>query len=144
MARGRTRFVSGRTMASIEGLEEVKALLRTLRDEAPQIYDQELKDGAMQMKSIALSHIKNDTGALSASGNVKSVSTQSKRMESLIFGGITAPHAHLVEFGHRQINKSGEIVGDVPAHPFLRTAFEQYKEILIQKLLQATDRLASM
>ena len=144
MARSRTRFVSGRTMASIEGLEDVKALLRTLRDEAPQVYDQELKDGALQMKSIALSHIKNDSGALSESGKVKSVATQSKRMESLIFGGIIAPHAHLVEFGHRKITKTGEIGEDVPAHPFLRTAFEQYKDILLQKLMQAIDRLASM
>jgi hypothetical protein len=141
--RGNARLVTGRSMFNIEGLEEVKDLLKALQNEAPEVYSQELKDGVIRMKAIALSHIKDDTGALSESATTKSSNRQNKRMESLIFGGIVAPHAHLVEFGHRQMSKSGEVVGDVPAHPFLRTAFEEYREILLQKLNQAIDRLTS-
>lgn len=32
------------------------------------------------------------------------------------------PHAHLVEYGHYLVTPSGETIGFVPAHPFLRPA----------------------
>lgn len=34
-----------------------------------------------------------------------------------------APHAHLVEYGHAMVTRSGNTVGYVPAQPFLRPAF---------------------
>lgn len=36
----------------------------------------------------------------------------------------SAPHAHLVEFGHVLVTPKGKVVGHVPAHPFLRPAVE--------------------
>lgn len=39
-----------------------------------------------------------------------------------------APHAHLVEYGHRQVNVKGEQTGDVDAHPFLVPAIEENRE----------------
>ena len=41
----------------------------------------------------------------------------------------TAPHAHLVEFGHRNVKggrlgKGGRQVGTIPPHPFMRPAFD--------------------
>lgn len=60
----------------------------------------------------------------SKTGNLKkSISTQ----KSIYEGGgyivkATAPHAHLVEFGHIMVTRSGKVVGHVPAHPFLHRA----------------------
>lgn len=34
----------------------------------------------------------------------------------------TAPHAHLVEFGHAMVTHDGRTIKHVPAHSFLRTA----------------------
>lgn len=36
----------------------------------------------------------------------------------------TAPHAHLIEFGHAHVRK-GKVVGHVPPHPFLRPALTE-------------------
>ncbi len=36
----------------------------------------------------------------------------------------TAPHAHLVEYGHAMVTHEGRTVGHVPAHSFLRSAKE--------------------
>ncbi len=36
-----------------------------------------------------------------------------------------APHAHLVEFGHRIKKENGEYDGHVPPHPFLRPARDE-------------------
>lgn len=37
----------------------------------------------------------------------------------------SAPHAHLVEFGHAQVTPKGKVVGHVAAHPFLRPSVEK-------------------
>ena len=34
----------------------------------------------------------------------------------------TAPHAHLVEYGHAMVTHEGDTIGHVPAHSFLRRA----------------------
>jgi HK97 gp10 family phage protein len=144
MARARApRLVTGRTMYNVQGLEEVRQLLEILQKEAPQIYKEELESAGTIIKNSAKSKVHNISGALNSSINTKSKFTETKQQVSVIAGGRAAPHAHLVEFGHRQINKNGEVVGDVPAHPFLRTAFEEYRETLLQKLSQAINRLTS-
>lgn len=141
--RGNARLVTGRSMFNIEGLEEVRQLLETLRTQAPDVYKTELEYAGEMIKNSAKSKIHNETGALGASVKTQSKFTATKQQVSVIAGGVQAPHAHLVEFGHRQITKTGQIIGDVPAHPFLRPAYEEYKEMLIQKLTQAINRLTS-
>ena len=58
------------------------------------------------------------TGALK-----RSISSQKSRFEG---GGYivkaTAPHAHLVEYGHLKVLPGGIVAGHVPAHPFLHNA----------------------
>ncbi len=46
----------------------------------------------------------------------------------------SAPHAHLVEFGH-VLAKNGKVIGRVKEHPFLRPAKEK-------RMTEATQRLA--
>lgn len=62
---------------------------------------------------------------------------------------ITAPHAHLVEFGtvERFHRKSGKSVGIMPQHPFFTRAFETMKsiamDILLRELRVELDKAAS-
>lgn len=72
-----------------------------------------------------------------------------RRAEAEIFVGPTVPHAHLVEFGHVLVKarhegkvglvgrrgkkrkafvKTKRVIGHVPAHPFMRPAFDSTKE----------------
>jgi hypothetical protein len=49
-------------------------------------------------------------------------------------GGAKAPHAHLVEFGHRQVNVAGTQTGTVPGHPFVTPAGERGRARLAPRL----------
>lgn len=74
--------------------------------------------GDVEREAKATDFPTSKTGALK-----KSISTQ----KSLYEGGgyivkATAPHAHLVEFGHIMVTRGGRVVGHVPAHPFLHKA----------------------
>lgn len=62
-----------------------------------------------------------------------------------------APHAHLVEYGTgARYHKDGKYVGQAPAQPFMRPAFDQYKQevvvrfrdILIVEVERAAARAA--
>lgn len=55
------------------------------------------------------------------------------------FGGRSAPQAHLVEFGTgpRFQKKSGKFVGNMPAQPFLRPAWDRGKKPLISRFGKA-------
>lgn len=35
------------------------------------------------------------------------------------------PHAYLVEYGHAMVSHSGEVVGQVPPHPYFRPAVDE-------------------
>lgn len=56
---------------------------------------------------------------------VKSVRSRKSRFEG---GGylvvVKAPHAHLVEYGHDIVSRSGKVVGRVRAYPFLRPSVQ--------------------
>ncbi len=43
----------------------------------------------------------------------------------------TAPHAHLVEFGHALVTPDGHTIGQVPAHPFLRNALRKVQNEMV-------------
>jgi len=80
-----------------------------------------------------------------------------------VFVYVNAPHAHLVEFGHRLVvgkrattrkgrkNQTLRVIGRVPAHPFARPAWDARKEEAFEllksevwKVLEATaKRLAT-
>lgn len=76
--------------------------------------------GQVADEAIASTAFKDKTGRLR-----KSIRPKKSRYEG---GGwivqATAPHAHLVEYGHAQVTPDGKTVGHVPAHPFLRPAKE--------------------
>lgn len=48
----------------------------------------------------------------------------------------SAPHAHLVEYGHALV-LNGKVAGSVPAHPFMRPAKEKRVNEAIEKFKEA-------
>ena len=49
----------------------------------------------------------------------------------------SAPHAHLVEFGHVMVKNGKVLPGSVPAHPFLRPAVSKRLQEAIQRIGRA-------
>ena len=133
----------GRTMNNIEGLEEVRQMFRNLAERSPQVYEQELTKTIDAVESSAKANVHSISGNLVSSIKKKITKGRSELKGSVSAGGTKAPHAHLVEFGHRLVNENGEVVGDVPAHPFLRKAYAQHVGNLLRSLSQAIDRLIS-
>ena len=74
--------------------------------------------GEIEAEAKATDFPTSKTGALK-----RSIKSQKSRYEN---GGYivkaTAPHAHLVEYGHIMVTRGGRVVGHVPAHPFLHKA----------------------
>lgn len=57
----------------------------------------------------------------------------------VVVGALGAPHAHLVEYGHQLVkggplDGDGKVVGHVPAHPFLRPAYDEQQENAVRAI----------
>lgn len=51
-------------------------------------------------------------------------SKRKKEGESVWLARATAPHAHLIEYGHAAVTPGGDLTGHVPAHPFMQPAVD--------------------
>jgi HK97 gp10 family phage protein len=129
----------GTTFVGIEGLEEVINLLNSVNEKIPNRCQTIMSMVAINIQESAKTRIHSISGNLAGSFRIKRTFNEKTRMVTISAGGKAAPHAHLVEFGHRMITRTGEVVGDVPEHPFLRPAFEQYLPDLISQLESAID-----
>jgi hypothetical protein len=72
------------------------------------------------------------TGKLKASGKIEAAN--GGLTVFVKYGGKKAPHAHLVEFGHRQVNAKGEQTGTVAGKPFLTPAGENARRRIAPRL----------
>lgn len=134
------RIRTGNSMTRIEGFNEIRELLETVRNRVPSRYEEILETVSTKIKVDAESKINSKTGELKGSLRKKKKSQSGVTSYEISAGGQSAPHAHLVEFGHRQVTKTGEVIGDVPARPFLRTAFEDNKDELIVMITRIIDQ----
>ncbi len=60
---------------------------------------------------------------------------QQKVGAAQVFVGPTWPkgaQAHLIEFGHRLVSHAGQFIRHIPAQPFLRPAWDENKERVLQ------------
>lgn len=84
-----------------------------------------------------------------ATGNLSnSLKIRTRTKKGLITGQVaaTAPHAHLVEFGHaiRKV-EGGPAVGYVPPHPFLRPALAENQDSAVKILAdEISDELEKL
>lgn len=62
------------------------------------------------------------SGKLRKSIKVERSKKRRKEGETVYLLRVSAPHAHLIERGHAMVTRNGEVVGHVPARPFLQPA----------------------
>ena len=136
-----TGYSMGTTATHVEGVQEVMDLLDSLRTLAPQKYRDTLEYYALQIETGYKGRIHSVTGSLVSSVKTRKTFNENTNRVSVIAGGEKAPHAHLVEFGHRQITKDGRIVGDVPPKPHMRNTFEAVLPSLVAELESIIDAL---
>ena len=115
--------------AGIRGAKELSERLRALpRDVANKLLGKAVKLGAAEIQQA----IKRRTPIGRTRRLVRSVGNRRGRprspLEARRFVGPSAPHAHLVEFGHVLVWKQPKtgrkyVKGHVPAHPFVRPGF---------------------
>jgi HK97 gp10 family phage protein len=60
----------------------------------------------------------------------------------LSVGGKIAPYAHLIEFGHRNVDKGGAEHGTTPAQPFITPVAEQARSDFAREIEAALRRRA--
>lgn len=93
---------------------------KALAEGMAKMLEPQLKDvaGEIAEEARATSAFADKTGNLR-----KSIKVRKSKFEN---GGYivlsTAPHAHLIEFGHDMVTRKGRKVGEVPPYPFLRPA----------------------
>lgn len=152
----RTKTGNSFGKVSFDGFEDVRDLLSSLADRSEDIYERELSRAAEQIMSSAKHNVKSDTSLIVDSIHIRKYAGSKRVVYKIMAGGPLAPHAHLVEFGHRIIN-SGQlanlpgigfrkltndvVIGDVPAHSFLRKAFDENKSKIEKALNDALDEI---
>lgn len=129
----------GTHLTHVQGIDEVMALFSTLERINEEKYKRFLEARADMILKDYTGRIHSVTGNLVRSSRVRKSYTDKRIAVSVVSGGKIAPHAHLVEFGHRQITKSGEIKGDVPGKHYLRDSFEKNARDIESKMLQILD-----
>lgn len=124
----------------IEGLAELMKKL----DQLPAEIIRKVERSAMK-KSLAptydavMRHVPvGETGNLANAVKIKTKTVNANAGGSYMYGmvGAFAPHAHLVELGHRMLNKFGEPtkLDHVPPHPFMLPALLETSDEAIKIL----------
>lgn len=157
------------TRLQISGLEQVAAALRELpKATSKNVVRRAIREAVAPMVEDAANRAPEDTGDLAESFTVTAkimpsqagASRRPRRDEIRMFAGPNysrtkgkyAPHAHLVEFGTgpRYHKKTGKFVGQAPAQPFMRPAFDgktrtyitKFTEVVWGEIEKARKRIA--
>lgn len=128
---------TGTSSTKVEGVDAVMSLLDALIYEAPEMYWNTLEKYGERIRAGALVRIKDKTGNLRRSFTLKKKKTAKTQRVTISAGGPKAPHAHLVEFGHRQTAvKGGATIPPyyVKGVKYMRKAFEEQIPSLTQEL----------
>lgn len=130
----------------IEGLDEVKELLTLLKETVPEMYFETLEKYGALISQKAIGKIKSKTENLVSSFKTQKRNNDRIKRVSVVAGGNKAPHAHLVEFGHRMISHEPEKKQIEPmwvngVH-FMRNAFEEVLPTMTAELDRIIDDIA--
>lgn len=134
----------------IEGIEE---LIKSLESIIPE-YQQKAGRSAMrqvgrEMAKEITKRVPVDTGALKDSIRPKlpKITNYGIRVSAGADYAKGGNHAHLVEFGHKQVFRAGFgryiNKGEAPGQPFIRPALYANKEKYVKLILEATDKALS-
>ena len=140
------RVVKRLSEFEIKGLNELEDSLKKAVNAYPDKAASSLKALGNQFKRKAIKNtdqaqVKEHTGRLKKGYKVSKVTGYGMNME-VNFSG-TAPHFHLIEHGHNQINKKGENIGFVPGYHMVaqtRTEFQDEVPKQLQKMISKINK----
>jgi len=106
-----------------------KRLLTVIRDTAPRSYNKILRKAGNLMRKNVRALTPRKTGKLKKSYRIKKISKDEINVYS------KAPHAHLIEDGHKivvggKLGRGGRVVGFVPGKHYFRRGFEKTEQQL--------------
>lgn len=126
----------------VQGLAEVDAKLHKLANKlADRSLRKAVEAGLVVMADAVRDRTPEKTGLLKSSvGGRVATSQKQGALVGVVGFGNEGYVARLVEFGHRvrakakngKSKKSGAVVGHVPAHPFMRPAFDESKDAAVE------------
>jgi hypothetical protein len=124
-------LAEGTKFGEIVGLKALQDVLYALINDVPDLYDEFLIEAGRVIELDIRTNIHSITGNLLSSVRTKNTFTPKTKRVSVMMGNKKAPHAHLVEFGHRQITKAGDVIGFVSGQNIMRDAFNKHVDDLI-------------
>lgn len=120
--------------AEIQGLEQLRAKLRAAGPElAARCLEKALKEGSAVIEKAIRSRTPVKEGDLVADLHTEvAIASDGLSGQAKIGFGKQSHVARWVEFGHREVShgttkKERKEIGHVPAHPFMRPAFDESK-----------------
>ena len=141
--------------ADVEGGKELNRKLNAIAEsmQAPVLEDAVL-EGVAPFLDAADARVPRKQGDLAASLGANIVDSDQDHADA-VAGALGSPKAHLVEYGHLQVvggkvsraktaagialaklsgNFAGQVVGHVPAHPFLRPAYDETRQAMVDEV----------
>lgn len=130
----------------IEGMDSLERKLKKLPEKIQKnIMRAAIQAGASTLAKRIKAAAPVDTGALRKSIKAKRKRGKPTEVQSDVV--TTAPHAHLIEFGHALKKGTGDkqtTIGQVPANPFFRNTLDQSRGDIVREITKKiVDRLAS-
>jgi HK97 gp10 family phage protein len=127
--------MSDRITFGVEGWQELERKLKALPAAvAGGVLEAAARAGAAPMFAAAQQRVPRRKGTLAKDLRLK-VMAADREHATVGIGFFSRTKAHLVEFGHQQVkggrlgSEGAHVVGHVPAHPFLRPAFDETQEM---------------
>lgn len=116
--------------------EALRALPEAMRGE---VLQQSLVAGADPVRADAATRARLRRGprrrpeTVALADSIKIFLGEKDDVHAIVDVGSRKPTAHLVELGHREV-VGDQTIGEVPAYPFLRPAFDENKEEVLKRI----------
>lgn len=134
----------------LKNFKKFEEHLQHLQQNFPEELEQFLLDVAKSLNRSVLKRTPELTGELKKSWKISSVKKDGDSMYITIFNDATTeyegrqvPLAPFVEFGHKVVNKSGEVVGKADGYYMLTTSIKATNKQIPRRLRKIFDKLVA-
>jgi HK97 gp10 family phage protein len=135
------------TAIVISGLDDVQRSLADLpRDIVRELFPRALKAGGKVIEAALISRTPESGGSTSTKGyghmkadiaTTVQVNPEQLHGSARVGFGVTGYKARFVEYGHREVSKSGKTVGFTPAKPFIRASAVTSEEAAVEAFIES-------
>lgn len=130
-----------RVTVKVDGLRELESALKQLpHDVRKKVTRRAMKEAMEPMFQAAVQNVPvGDTGNLANSVKLRTSTRRGRIWRAEV--NANAPHANLVEFGHRIVTPGGRDTGEYASpNPFIRNAYDETNEQVLERLKNAMQK----